>query len=211
MSPAASSQLVAVLEDAWQSIQRHHPDVPTVIVTLASRGRTTGAYAKLGHFAADAWAQGDDAVHEVFIAGEGLARGAAKTFATLLHEASHATARARGVVDTTRQGRYHNGKFKAIAEDLGLTVTRDHTIGWSFTTLAEATAARYAVEIARLEAAIMAHRREDGSAVVGRSSSNNGVRIECPRCGNGWRGSEKAVGLGLPACVSCGVLYSVVG
>lgn len=206
-----SSQLVTALENAWESIQRYHSDVPSVIVAVASRGRASGGYAKVGHFAAEAWLQGDEPIHELFIAGEGLARGAAETFGTLLHEAAHGVARARGVVDTTRQGRYHNGEFRTIAESLGLTVTRDSTIGWSFTSLTAATAERYSTGITRLNAAITAYRREDGPALGSRSSSNNGVRIECPGCGNGWRGSLKAVDLGLPACVSCEVQYRVVG
>ena len=57
---------------------------------------------------------------EVFITSELLADGAADVFGVLLHEAAHAIAAARGAKDTSRQGRYHNARFKLIAEEVGL-------------------------------------------------------------------------------------------
>lgn len=51
---------------------------------------------------------------EVFVGGEGLARGPADVLATLLHEAAHALAHVRGIQDTSRQGRWHNAQFKAL-------------------------------------------------------------------------------------------------
>ena len=72
---------------------------------------------------------------EVFVGGEGLARGPADVLATLLHEAAHALAHVRGVKDTSRQGRWHDAKFKALAEEVGISVEKDARIGWSPTTL----------------------------------------------------------------------------
>ena len=69
------------------------------------------------------------------ISGEGLRRTPRDVLGTLLHEAAHALADARGIKDTSRQGRYHNTKFKMLAEELGLTVDHDPTIGWSVTTI----------------------------------------------------------------------------
>ena len=51
------------------------------------------------------------------------------------HEAAHAIACQRGIKDTSRQGRYHNSRFKAIAEEVGLDVSRDPEWGWSVTAL----------------------------------------------------------------------------
>jgi len=45
-----------------------------------------------------------------------------------------------GVRDTSRQGRYHNARFKTLAKELGLEVRRDPLIGWSVTTPAADTA-----------------------------------------------------------------------
>jgi hypothetical protein len=45
---------------------------------------------------------------ELFIAGECLAEGPRQTLQTMLYEAVHALAHARGVNDTSRGGKYHN-------------------------------------------------------------------------------------------------------
>ena len=50
------------------------------------------------------------------ISGEGLRRTPDEVLGTLLHEAAHALAHARGIKDTSRQGRYHNKHFKTLAE-----------------------------------------------------------------------------------------------
>lgn len=86
---------------------------------------------RLGHFGAERWRLGADerTVPEVFIGGEGLARGASPVLATLLHEAAHALASVRGVQETSRRGQYHNKHFRALAEELGLHVDYDQRIG----------------------------------------------------------------------------------
>ena len=83
--------------------------------------------------------------------------------ATLLHEAAHGLADVREVQDTSRQGRYHNTRYKALGEELGLVVTQVAGIGWSGTALADGTAARYAAELVQLAAAITAYRYAEGS------------------------------------------------
>lgn len=117
-------------------------------------------------FSADRWTAGaadaSSAVAELFVGGEGLAQGAENVLATLLHEAAHGLAHARRVQDTSRQGRYHNSRFKALGEELGLTITQDPDIGWSGTALAPGTADEYAAELAGLAAAITAHRYAEG-------------------------------------------------
>ena len=80
---------------------------------------------------------------EVFIASELITDGAARMFAVLLHEAAHAIASNRSVKDTSRHGRYHNGRFRAIAEEVGLSAAREPTIGWSLTRLSESATREY--------------------------------------------------------------------
>ena len=62
---------------------------------------------------------------ELFMATELVARGATEMFAVLLHEAAHTIASRRGIKDTSRQGRYHNGRFRMIAGEVGLDGDRD--------------------------------------------------------------------------------------
>ena len=58
--------------------------------------------------------------HEVFIAAETLAQHPVKLLETLIHEAAHTVAMTRGVKDVSRQNRYHNRRFRAICEEMGL-------------------------------------------------------------------------------------------
>ncbi len=158
----AASRLVATLERTWTAIQHRHPDLPdVVIITGAGTGRIPGGLI-LGHFAAHCWQVGDDNRHELFVGGEGLRRGARDVLATLLHEAGHGLAAARDLKDTSRQGRYHNAKYKTLAEELGIEVAHHPIMGYSTTTLPDRTAEVYRAELAELERALTLHRRVAG-------------------------------------------------
>ena len=181
---AISSPMVAALEGAWSAIQARHPELPDVVIVLGA-GSGNGPSLRLGHFAAMRWrapgpvevieqeqtrTEDDEAGRdeaepapvrrwaEVFVGGEGLARGPADVFATLLHEAAHALAHVRGIQDTSRQGRWHNAKFKALADEVGISVEKDPRIGWSPTTLPAATRATYTQVIDELGLVLRLHR-----------------------------------------------------
>ncbi|MGW2664659.1 hypothetical protein ACWCW7_27210 [Nocardia tengchongensis] len=55
-------------------------------------------------------------------------------------------------------GRYHNGKYRQIAEEIGLAAERAARTGWSVTMLPESTAGECRREIGILTKAIVAHR-----------------------------------------------------
>jgi hypothetical protein len=107
---AAASRLVAALEHAWTAIRRHHPDVPQVVIVVASGSDPRSRRLNLGHFAAGRWQLTDQPTDraEVLVSGEGLQRGPVDVLSILLHEAAHGLAYARKISDTSRQGRYHN-------------------------------------------------------------------------------------------------------
>jgi hypothetical protein len=128
---------------------------------------------RLGHFAVQRWNVAGDQLPEMFVAGEGLQRGAVDVLGTLLHEGAHGIAAARGVKDTSRQGRWHNAKFKAIAEELGLTITKSVTlpIGWSDTTVPTETQTAYATTLADLDVAITIWRRCELDITIGGPAS----------------------------------------
>ena len=136
---AAASHLVAALEHAWTAIRSHHPEVPQVVIVVASGSDPRGKRLNLGHFAAGRWQltspeQPTDRP-EVLVSGEGLQRGGVDVLGTLLHEAAHGLAYARKVSDTSRQGRYHNRRYAALARELGLDVVHQQPIGWSATSV----------------------------------------------------------------------------
>ena len=127
----AISAVVRVLEDTWSAIRARHGEVPAVVIIIASG--TDRKQPVWGHHAPGRWHTGHGQRAEIMISGEGLGRTPHDVLGTLLHEAAHALAAARGIKDTSRQGRYHNTKYKMLAEELGITVTFDPAIGWSIT------------------------------------------------------------------------------
>jgi hypothetical protein len=175
-----SGPLVSALEATWPSIVRRHPEVPPAVVVVASGtdGRKA-TEARWGHFAALRWVKGEAQLPEVLVVGEGHVRGAEPVLATLLHEAAHGLAHVREVNDTSRQGRYHNRRYKALAEELGLEVTEVGAIGWSSTTLRESTIQTYRRELEKLQAALTLSRRAEPTAGGTRSKSTNLVPCDC--------------------------------
>lgn len=181
--------LVTALAATWRAIRHRHPEVPDVVLTLGSG--TIGARrgeVNLGHFAAERWhtttetGTGDTAsdgeppagMAELFVGGEGLRHGALGVLGTLLHEAGHGLASARRIQDTSRQGRYHNRRFAALAQEMGITVTQDGARGWSATTVPAQTADEYAPQLAALTEAITAYRRAEApTGGTGKTSRNN--------------------------------------
>jgi hypothetical protein len=199
---AVVSRLLAVLEDAWTAIRRHHPQIPPVVIIIASG--SNGRQRSYGHHAPQRWhAAGTDRT-EIMISGEGLARDAASVLGTLLHEAAHALAAARGIQDTSRQGRYHNQKFKAHAEELGITVEHDTRLGWSITSVPEASARQYAVQITALAEAMTLWRHAEQQATRGGTGgrSTNLLAASCP-CGRSIRIAASTLAAAPVICAGC--------
>jgi hypothetical protein len=178
-------RLAAALEQAWAVIQRHHAEIPDVVVTVGTGGGHRGGVRKLGHFAAGRWRRADGgAWSEILVAGEGLDRGPDGVLATLLHEAAHALAFARGVRDTSSNGRYHNRRFANVATELGLQVGTLSPYGFAATSLTPTLAHRYAVALRDLDDALVLWRAAEPpasrSGSRGRGSSAI-CRCACPR------------------------------
>jgi hypothetical protein len=137
--------------------------------------------AKLGHFAAGAWQHGEDQVSELFLGGENLQADVSTVLVTVLHEAAHGIAHTRQIKDTSRQGRYHNHRYRTLAVEVGLEVTQHSQFGWTLhNALPETTATRYRTDLTRLAAALVAHRRTFSRAASdGRKDNDNGITATC--------------------------------
>lgn len=213
-----SAPMVAALEGAWATIRAQHPEVPAVVLVLGAGSIGAAGGLKLGYFAAMRWADpdwqptdGEDGeraavrLPEVFVGGEGLARGPAEVLGTLLHEAAHALAHVRGIKDTSRKGRWHNARFKALAEELGIEVTKDPRIDWSSTTLPASTRESYAQVIAELGAALRMHRSVEITG--GRAKKPSPSPCAC-ECGRRIRVSSTVVAAGPITCGVCGTDFA---
>lgn len=149
-----SLAIIDALDRLAGMVRKNHEEVPSNIVLVLASGKT-GRGAKHGHFAPGAW---KDNMHEILISAESLARGPEATLGTLIHELAHATAAAQGIRDTSNNNRYHNKRFKEIAEGMGITLEQAPTIGWSVTTLPATTAERYKPGLDALEKSLTTYR-----------------------------------------------------
>jgi hypothetical protein len=178
--PAAAA-LIGALEHAWQQIGERHPDLPKVQIIVGQGSGQRGGLL-LGQLSPERWqptARSGELVHELLIGGEGLARGPVDVFGTELHEAAHALALTRGIADTSRDGRYHNQRYRKLARELGLNVERDVQLGWSITSLPPQTRARYQSAIAAIADAITRYRLPEPPATAGRNLTV--ALCACPR------------------------------
>src|SRR6266498_789282 len=197
----AASGLVASLERAWTAIRRRHPEVPEVVITMASGSVGRRGALTLGHFADRRWNVAAAERPELFVGGEGLAAGPVEVLGTLLHEAAHGLAAARGIPDTSRQGRYHNRRYAALAGELGLTVTTAGSRGWTATTVPAETTTAYAKVIDDLGRALVLWRRAEHPG--GGRRANNLLAAVCD-CGRRIRASRSTLAEAPVLCGRCG-------
>ncbi|MFJ4657618.1 hypothetical protein ACIP5Y_40685 [Nocardia sp. NPDC088792] len=156
--------LATAIDRVWDGIRGRHPDVPEAVVAIASGSPGRGRAVRRGHFGPDLWSRAGTAMPELFLGAEGLAAGNHDVLGTLLHEAAHGIALTREVPAVSDGGRYHNSKYKTIAEEIGLTAERHARTGWSVTLLPDGTLGEYRRAIGILERAIVAHRLPEPAA-----------------------------------------------
>ncbi|WP_458690454.1 hypothetical protein [Nocardia tengchongensis] len=208
-SDTITGLLVTAIENTWATIRAHHPDVPEVVLTVGA-GSTGTSEMTLGHFAPNRWIRGEYELHELFVGGEGLQHGPIDVLGTLLHEAAHGLAVTRGIKDTSRQGRWHNERYRTVGEELGLTLTHHPKLGWSITTVPDHTRALYRDQLEELAFALVAYRRREPNRKGGRRSNNNGLSAEC-ECGRRIRVSQSVLEAAPIYCGSCGTGFAVDG
>lgn len=205
---AQGSAIVRALEVAWEDIQAAHPDTPPVVI-ITGQGLKANGSGRLGHFWDGRWVENvtRQARPEMFLAGEVLAKGGAAVFGVLLHEAAHGVAATRGIQDTSRDGRYHNRRFQAVAEELGLTVEKMGSHGWAQTDLSEAAAQGWGRTIEALEKTLAAHLLPVGPSA---SSADRGYRKAQCACGRVLRASKTELAAAPIICGLCESPYQEV-
>ncbi|MGD9795035.1 MAG: hypothetical protein AB7V43_16310 [Acidimicrobiia bacterium] len=223
-APAAASELIEACERAWRSIQHQQPGVPDVVIVLGT-GVERGRLVKLGHWWGGRWMADGQVRGEVLLAGEALHLQPSQVFEVLLHEAAHGLNAARGVQDASRGGRYHNGKFKSAAEELGLVVTSMPPYGWAHTALGPNASKVYEPDISRLGDAMRIARRlganvrlgeadrdkdQDQSETEGQTTGDAAARPGRAACGCGrkMRMTPSVLAQGPVLCGLCGHEFS---
>jgi hypothetical protein len=86
------------------------------------------------------WDNGKEEMNEICLVAENLQRGKMQILQTLLHEAIHHYCNINDIRETSRNGRWHNKRFKEQAELHGMEYTHeqaDPKIGYSAVTLTQ--------------------------------------------------------------------------
>lgn len=125
-SAQAISAVVIALEEAYGALRLRWPELPAVVITVFyDRHRSVRGYFWDGQWRS----QADPLLPELHVDSTILSDPPEAILKTLVHEATHALAGARGVKDTSREGRYHNYRFAELAQEMGLVVEGDVKIG----------------------------------------------------------------------------------
>jgi hypothetical protein len=151
--------LLRALDDIYASLRADHPDLPRALVTVeephpAVRSRVAcwrpGPFVTAAGVFEGRIAFGYPSAHrdvpKVLFTGR-----SPSVVAVLVHESAHALATARGIKDTSRSGTWHNERYKALAEELGLTVKAVAGYGWAFTRPSPGLLARFKRHLAVLD------------------------------------------------------------
>ena len=221
ISEAAASEVVRACEEAWEAIRTHHADLPDAVMILGS-GVERGRLVKLGHWWAGRWVADGQTRGEVLLAGEALHLKPEEVFEVLLHEAAHGLNAARGVKDTSREGRYHNARFGAAAREVGLRVSAMPPYGVARTSLTDETSERYRPSIERLgevmriarqiERGVRAGpeqgREADGATKDQEEQRSKGRALAVCGCGRKLRIAPTVLAAGPIVCGICEVEFS---
>ena len=193
------SRAVSQLEHIYNSLNTDFfaGELPTPIITVQSK---PGTY---GHCTTSkVWQRKDGGAYELNIAAEVLNYPLEEIIDTLLHESTHIFCREHGIKEVSRGGKYHNKKFKEIAEAHGLTCVPCGQYGWN--TTPGDNLVEYALEkgwnesqIGRSSLPPFIHTGAGGAAQTGANTTPGGKRpsstrkLICPRCGQSVRATRK--------------------
>lgn len=192
------SRAVSQLEHIYHALNADfwEDELPVPIITVQSKPGTYG-HSSL----TKVWKKREDDAYELNIAAEVLSYPIEETIDTMLHEMVHLYCRENGIKEVSRGGKYHNGKFREIAEAHGLTCIKCGQYGWN--TKPGDNLVEYAMQmgwneirIARASLPPMIRIGPSGPAQAGvqaqgekRPSSTR--KLVCPKCGQSVRATRK--------------------
>lgn len=199
-----NSRVSGYLEKIFRTLNadKFGGELEVPIITVQS---TPKAY---GHFTCGkVWmnAHGDDQ-YEINIGAGTLNRPIENVVSTLLHEMVHLYNQMHCIKDCSRGNTYHNKRFKAKAEEVGLIIEYDSKIGWSVTSPSEELL-DYIIKQGWEDILI---NRNDGLRISGGSGDGDKKKsstrkYQCPCCGMSVR-ATKEVHI---SCMDCNVQLEI--
>lgn len=192
-----SSRLLGALEKLYRKINADWFDNELEDVVL-SVTPTPRAY---GHLTVNnAWNVKGEGRRELNISSAALDRPIEDICATLVHEMCHLLNIQRGIVDVSRNGMYHNSKFRDCAEAHGLVIGRDPRYGWTITEPGDALVEWILTN--GIEDIMMIRSDPGGLGCIGGSKAASGGaaptgrkpsstrKLICPCCGQSVRATK---------------------
>ena len=195
------SRLTGSLETLFRKLNHSFFDdkLEMPVITVQSTPR---AY---GHVSVETiWTvHGEEKKRELNIGAGTLDRDIEWTVGTVLHEMCHlANLEILNVQDCSRGGTYHNKYFKAMAESVGLIVTKSDKYGWAHTAPSDSLI-EWILDNDIQE--IKLNRNEPGGVRItggnntgnatgqtpGKNPNSHSIKYACPSCGNSVRATKK--------------------
>lgn len=182
------------LDKMAKSFNAHMFDgkLPAVVITIQSKGKIPCS----GWFTpAMTWHNTDGkAMHEINICAESLS-DVDKVAETVLHEMVHLYCNENDIKDCSRNGYYHNEKFRSAAESHGLICgAKDTKYGYGFTSLT--TEIKAWIDSQSFNKILLQRASIAKAKVVKKTTS---IKYVCPVCGAIVR-ATKAVNI---QCADC--------
>jgi len=184
------SRAVSQLEHIYNSLNADFfaGELPTPIITVQSKPGT------MGHCSVSKiWQRKDDKTYELNIAAEVLNYPIEETLDTMLHEMVHLYCRQHDIKEVSRGGTYHNGKFKALAEQVGLVCVRAGKYGWN--TVGTGNDGLIEYTLSKDWSEIMLNRQtvgfRAGISTAGGKSPSSTRKLICPGCRQSVRATKK--------------------
>lgn len=131
-----TSRTAGQLEKMFRKLNEHYfrEEIDEPVITITKQ-RTSYGYCTTK----ENWTTGKESKrrYEISIASEQLSRPIEEVTATLLHEMVHLWNLQNGIQDCSRNGTYHNRKFKKKAEEVDLKIEHHELYGWTITSPTE--------------------------------------------------------------------------
>ncbi|MDK8746878.1 MULTISPECIES: SprT-like domain-containing protein [Bacilli] len=154
--------------------------------------------------------------YELNISAEYLNIEFMETMDTMLHEMIHLYNAVNGVKDTSRNGTYHNKKFKAECENRGFyfpDAKPNKKYGWAFPKLKEETKTIIGSLDIRTDAFIIARRDPvtEEEKEIEKENNSEGKKKKsykwvCPGCGVSVRSTKERISINCGECLEALVL-----
>ena len=177
------------LEHAFDMLNGIYFDsqLPNVVITIQSSPKTNG------HITTQKiWSDAEYYYYEINISAEHLNRPCENVLATLLHEMVHLYCMEWGIADTSKNGRYHNKRFKAECEKRDLHIEYAQYIGYSVTSPTESFIKILQVNDLICDLGLARSTGEPESPTSGGGEKPRGStrKYVCPSCGISVRATK---------------------